>query len=351
MKNTLMIVDDQQQNLQLVASIFQDIYNLIIATDGKKALEILKSKKPDLILLDIMMPDLDGYEVCKVIKGNPETNQIPVIFLTAKKDEDSISRGFECGAVDYVTKPFNSREVIARVKTHIALKVHSDTKDKTFSIIAHDLKNILGGIIGVGSLLQGDLGKYSESDFKRMGSIVHASANAAHLALENLVVWSKTQLGLLMPQKTLVEINQVVRSIIEQIRLLAENKNISLDIIEEESYRIKVDVTMIEIVIRNILTNAIKYSHNYGSVKIFFENTDENLTIMITDDGVGISEEDIKVLFDKHASISKPGTKNEKGTGLGLQLCMNLVNMNGGEITVHSQLGVGSTFIVSLPKE
>ena len=166
--SVVLIVDDIPENLQVLGNILS-AYGLDIgvATDGLQALENVKFQKPDLILLDIMMPGMDGFEVCEKLKSNPETSNIPVIFLTAKSQTEDIVKGFEVGAVDYVTKPFNSAELLVRVFNHLELKKAkdkierqndelkemNDAKNKFFSIISHDLRGPFSGLLGLTSLI------------------------------------------------------------------------------------------------------------------------------------------------------------------------------------------------------
>ena len=172
----ILIVDDIQKNLQLLANTLYDAgYEIAMAESGKEALEFLKDTLPDLILLDVMMPELSGFEVCKILKEDDRTKSVPVIFLTAKVETDSIIEGFELGAVDYVTKPFNSSELLSRVKTHVELKRSRDklieynieliklnkTKSEFLGIAVHDLKNPLQGVMSFSDLL---LQKFNESE-------------------------------------------------------------------------------------------------------------------------------------------------------------------------------------------
>ena len=164
-KPLILIVDDMPKNIQVLSNIlYYKGYNIRIATTGSQALESIKTKAPDLILLDIQMPEMNGFEVCKILKANPDTKEIPIIFLTAVIEPEKIVQGFELGAVDYITKPFNTAELIVRVATQIEIKQSREklvelnaTKDKFFSIIAHDLRNPFAGIIGLSEIIEADL--------------------------------------------------------------------------------------------------------------------------------------------------------------------------------------------------
>ena len=167
-QSLVLIVDDNPQNLKVLGNTLRENQvSPILVKNGADALRLLKRKKPDLILLDIMMPEMDGFEVCKHLKQNAATKDIPIIFLTAQAERESIIKGLEMGGVDYVSKPFNTRELMARINTHLELKAARDTislqkealkqanaaKDKFFSIISHDLGNLFNVLIGFGSVL------------------------------------------------------------------------------------------------------------------------------------------------------------------------------------------------------
>ena len=188
-KPLILIVDDTTKNIQVLGNmLYSKGYNISVATSGKEALESVKAKTPDLILLDIQMPEMDGFEVCKNLKSNPSTKEIPVIFLTAVTDPEKIVHGFELGAVDYITKPLNPAELFMRVATHIEIKESrtkleelNATKDKFFKIIAHDLRNPFAGIMGLSEIMENELkdnGKLNESTFLQYSQLIFNSAKS-----------------------------------------------------------------------------------------------------------------------------------------------------------------------------
>ncbi len=365
-KSEVLIVDDIPENLQLLGQILdKNNIDVAIATNGREAIEAVEFSQPDLILLDISMPEMDGFSVCRELKGNPATRHIPVIFLSARTEYEDIVKGFEIGAVDYVTKPFNAKELLSRVFTHLELsfskkyiekqnnELHelNATKDKFFSIIAHDLKNPFSGIIGLSNIL---VNEYKDLDKDTVGEyheLILDSAEKGYRLLENLLNWSSAQTGRLEYNP---QINNLQCFIKEELQLLntnAEQKNIKLLAEVPENTFAFFDHNMIETVIRNLVSNAIKFTKPGGSVSIIASNQDEMVQIEVKDNGVGISDEDQKKLFRVDVHHSTSGTNNEEGTGLGLVLCKEFVEKNGGKIRVESVEGRGSRFIFTLNKK
>ena len=168
---TILIVDDNSNNLKVLAGVLKIAgYDFRMAKSGQQALNILEKTTPDLILLDIQMPEMDGFETCLKIKENGNMAKIPIIFLTANTDAESVNRAFKSGGVDFVTKPFNTDELLARIKTHITLKTQSEelvrqnaAKDKFFSIISHDLRSPFGVILGFTDLIKNKVSKFTKS--------------------------------------------------------------------------------------------------------------------------------------------------------------------------------------------
>src|SRR3990172_738523 len=231
----ILIVDDVPKNIQLLGSILkEENYELEFATSGKEALEWLDSKQFDLVLLDIMMPEMDGFEVCRRIKENPATREISVIFLTAKADFQSIIQGFETGAVDYITKPYNRKELLMRVKTHLTLQyqrkqleISNKFEKKIFSIIGHDLRSPIGNIrtyIDAFLMVQEDIDPATTVLLKDLYIL---SDNAFNL-LENLLNWAKSQSGGITCRPQSEEIPYRMKNILTLFQMQAENKNISL---------------------------------------------------------------------------------------------------------------------------
>ncbi len=368
-KPLILIAEDIPQNMEVVCNmLIKEGYRVAMAGNGKQALEMAPAVRPDLILLDIMMPEVDGFEVCRLLKKDPITKDIPVIFLTAKADTIDVVEGFEIGAMDYVTKPFKGAELLSRVKTHLELKSSREAlkelnvaKDKIFSIIAHDLRDLLQLLILSADLLHNDYDTFDEAkrrDYIR--KFLNGSKQMADL-LENLLEWARSQSGSLENHPENVDIDELVTECLELAKGNAQKKNIRLFSFIQPGIYAVADRNMLRTVLRNLISNALKFTHPGGEVKVSASpsTSPAGIEISVSDNGVGMSAEDVAGLFCLEvkkidwgtARVKKNarGTANEKGTGLGLILCKEFVEKNKGTIEVSSELGKGSCFKVTLP--
>jgi two-component system sensor histidine kinase/response regulator len=357
----ILIVDDVPKNIQLLGSILkEENYELEFATSGKEALEWLDSKPFDLVLLDIMMPEMDGFEVCRRIKENPATRDISVIFLTAKADFQSIIQGFEIGAVDYITKPYNRKELLMRVKTHLTLQLQrkqlelsTSFEKKMFSIIGHDLRSPIGNIrtyIDAFLLVHDEM---DESTILLLKDLYLLSDNAFNL-LENLMNWAKSQSGGIVCRPHRESIHMLIKAVLTLFAMQAESKHIRLEFREGEEVFGYFDSELISVAIRNLVSNALKFTPRNGTVTVSSYLTSSAVNghraiINVTDTGNGMPPEIVDNLLNRNVHFTTYGTDNEKGSGLGFQLCKEFVAMNNGQIMIESSPGQGSSFIISLP--
>ncbi len=405
-KSSILIVDDQPRNLQVIASVLNKNYSLLIAKNGPKALEIAREKKPDLILLDIMMPEMSGFEVCEKLKADPETREIPVIFLTAKNETDDIVHGFQLGAVDYVTKPFNHAEIAVRIKNHINLQEAFKTirrqnstlekrnrdlrlahnslerhnsrlnhmyqhilgseqelreanskleginqeKDKFFSIIAHDLRGPIGSFMGLSEVMKNDLDSMDKKEISDFAQTMYAAAQGSFRLLESLLEWSRAKRNIIPYEPHKTDFHMIARRAIDLLAPGADQKGIRLVNEIPNDTVVYADDNMMYTIVRNLFSNAIKFSYKDSKITIFKAGEEGDFVkIGIQDQGAGIPEEIQAKLFTAGEKISTPGTQNEPGTGLGLMLVKEFVNKNGGEIYVESEVGKGSTFYFTIP--
>jgi two-component system sensor histidine kinase/response regulator len=359
-EQSILIVDDVPKNIQLLGSILkEEAYDLEFATSGKEALEWLDSKQFDLVLLDIMMPEMDGFEVCRRIKANPASREVSVIFLTAKADFQSIIQGFELGAVDYITKPYNRKELLVRVRTHLTmqhqrkqLELTFSFEKKIFSIIGHDLRSPIGNIRTYIEAFLLVNNKLDESVSVLLKDLYLLSDNAFNL-LENLLNWAKSQSGGIDCRPQHENISSLIKNVMALFALQAENKRIELKYEDTDTMMGFFDPELISVVIRNLVSNALKFTPRGGVVTLHAHQTkdgdQERLVVQVSDTGAGMSSKIIENLMNKNVHFTTYGTDNEKGSGLGFQLCKEFVALNQGRIWIESKPNTGSNFYISLP--
>lgn len=374
--DVILVVDDQPANLKIIATVLGGEYTLSIANNGINALKMLEKGKPDLILLDIMMPEMDGYDVILKIKQTESLKDIPVIFLTAKTDIDDIIKGFNYGAVDYITKPFNPTEMKVRVKNHLSLyhakneitrmyqelKQSQDSlrtanekleqsnreKDKFFSIIAHDLRSPFTSILGLTDILLAELKNFDPEIIEEYIHDIQNSTSQTLRLLENLLEWARMQQGRMEFNPTELKLGHLSAEIMDLYQDNAIQKNISLiNHIKDE--KVIGDKNMIRTLLRNLVSNAIKFTPNGGRIELMAETGISETIIAVKDNGTGIRKSDMEKLFSITSNYSTTGTNNEEGTGLGLILCREFVEKHHGRIWVESEFGKGSVFKFSLP--
>jgi len=365
-KQTVLIVDDGSENLGVLGRIMAENGHIPgFATNGTEALAYLKKKHPDLILLDIMMPGMDGFEVCRRLKQDTTLADIPIIFLTAKTEPDDVIAGLELGAVDYVIKPFNQKELLTRVNTHLELQAAKEelrkalaekeealaTKDKLFSIIGHDLGSIFYGLQNLAELLTDkELQPDVKTREKWLQMLMQATRGGYDL-LTNLLNWSRSQTGRLQANPTTIVLQDSICQHVELQDDKAQRKGIEMVADVDENLTVFADVNMLDTVFRNLISNAIKFTEASGTVRVTAEQIEDNynlVEISVADTGIGIKPENIDKLFQVNIAHTY-GTAGEKGNGLGLVLCKDLVEKCGGTIGVESEVGKGSRFYVRLP--
>jgi CheY-like chemotaxis protein len=338
-KKTILVVDDTVENLTIAAELLKGEYRVKPAPSGARALKIAASvPHPDLVLLDIMMPEMDGYEVCRILKADPELAHIPVIFLTAKTQTDDLVRGFSLGAADYVAKPFRPEELLARVRTHLAIKDAQDVirrkneeQREMLHMLCHDLANPFTSIIGVLDLAGNDPAAIAE--------YVPLLEVAARNGVEVIELVRRMRA---VEEKPFplgpVDLARVVEESLSMLALRTREKNVRVDSgIPDGIVVLAERVSLGNSVLNNLLTNAIKFSHPGGIVELHAVRADGMVRITVRDHGVGMPPALLADLFDVRKATSRPGTAGEKGTGFGMPLVRKLVTTYGGSIEVLSR--------------
>lgn len=360
----ILIVDDVVSNVLLLKILLtNEKFQICTASNGRECIEKAKSERPDLILLDVMMPDLNGFDTAVILKGDPETSSIPIIFLTALNTPADLVQGFKVGASDFLTKPFNKEELIVRVMQQISLVAarriimaqneelrHTiSNRDKMYSVIAHDLRSPMASIRMVLNLFVNAVTpEMIRQELYDLVDKANKESEETHSLLDNLLKWTKSQTGRLNVVYQDFEINDVVLGVVDIFVIIAETKNIKLNCdLGEEKLKVHADADMLNTVIRNFLSNAIKFSNENSTIDITVRRTGDFARISVRDHGVGIDEERLANLFSSGKTTY--GTNNEEGSGLGLQLCKDFAVKNGGDVEVESVRGEGSTFSVLVP--
>lgn len=363
---TILVVDDIATNIMLLKAVLSRAkYKITTAAGGNEALEKVAAENPDLILLDVMMPDMDGYEVLRHLKADPAHQDIPVIFLTALHNPEDIVKGFKLGASDYISKPFNHEELITRVAHHIFLSAAQRTimqqrdelqetieaRDKMYSVIAHDLRSPIGTLKMVFNMLSTSLTvEQVGEDNLDMITMGNNITESTFLLLDNLLKWTKSQTGRMNTVFQKVDICEVVMFASKMSETIAQVKNISVEYEIPESIMVSCDVDMVKTIMRNLMSNAVKFSQEGGNILISMQETPTHVVTSVRDCGIGIKAEDMTKLLDPETHYTTYGTKNEEGSGLGLQLCQSLTRRHGGELTIKSTYGEGSIFSFSIAK-
>jgi signal transduction histidine kinase len=354
----ILIVDDSTTNLVVLGDYLSfSGLEVIAVTNGRDCCIQAKAQKPDLILLDIMMPGIDGFETLHFLKQDKETQQIPVIFMSALSQTEHKVRGFAEGAVDYIIKPFQQEEVLARVTAHLTIQQQKTqlrelvaTKDKLFSIIAHDLRAPFTALIGYSDLLLQQYQQLDDDKILKAIDRINSCSKEAFTILENLLTWARSQMGKLTWQSREMNLHLLIESVLSLLKVNAQKKEILIENKVAPEFRVFGSHEMLSTILRNLLSNAVKYTRQKGQIGIHAADTGEMLDISIADTGVGIAKEHLDKLFRIDSMFSTVGTANETGTGLGLMLCKEFVDKLGGTINVDSQEGVGTVFTISLPK-
>ena len=368
----ILVVDDVQSNVLLLKALLgREGFNIIYAMNGTEALEKVKSESPDLVLLDVMMPDMDGFEVAGRLKVEPSQAEIPIIFLTALNDSASVVKGFQLGANDFISKPFRREELLIRVEHQLSLvdarriilrqteelRKTIAGRDKLYSVSAHDLRSPMASIKMLCNTIMMSIEPGSvPQDVFEMLEMANKTSEEVFSLLDNLLKWTKSQLGKLSNVPQPIDLVGLVDGVIEVFKPIAESKSIALALERSiESVEVVVDVEMIKSVVRNLISNAIKFSHKDTTVTTRVEtrmderNGLNEVIVIVSDKGCGIKEEDQPKLLNEATHFTTFGTNSEEGSGLGLLLCKDFVAKNNGQLWFTSKPGAGSDFCFSLP--
>jgi two-component system sensor histidine kinase/response regulator len=360
----ILIVDDVVSNVLLLKILLtNEKFQVCTANCGTMCIEQAKAEKPDLILLDVMMPDISGFDTAVILKKDPETADIPIIFLTALNNPSDLVHGFQVGANDFLTKPFNKEELVVRVMHQIALvaakrliqkqneelKATISNRDKMYSVIAHDLRSPMASIRMVLNLVVSSTSPdLIGPELFELLDKANRESEDCHDLLDNLLKWTKSQTGRLNVVMQDLNLNDIIPGVVDIFEMIASTKKITLKYTgTSQPLIVRADNDMLKTIVRNFMSNAIKFSPNDSTIEIVMQQEGEYAKVSIRDHGVGIAPERIENIFRKGDTTY--GTGGEEGSGLGLQLCADFSRKIGGDVSVESVLGEGSTFSVLLP--
>jgi len=373
-KSTVLIVDDTQQNVQVLSQMLRnEDFQVLAAFNGPDALKLVDKRKPDLILLDVMMPGMNGYEVCEQLKQSPQFSQIPVIFLSALDDAEAKIRAFDAGGIDYITKPFQQKEVLARIRLHLKMRLlelqqerniaelqekqeHlsrlNKDKDEVLAIVSHDMRNPLGGIIGISNMMRSERIEDPEQ-VDEMLRLIESSAERLLLLVNDLLDVAVIEANSIKLDFRDIDLAEMLQDVRQTHEPTARTKSIDLELdVPQDLPHIRADASKIAQVISNLVSNAIKFTPSSGKIIMkswTIESDPEHIMISITDNGIGIPEEYIPGLFQKIGKHQRTGTYGEKGTGLGMPIVKRFVEVHQGILTVKSEENKGTVFTITLP--
>jgi two-component system sensor histidine kinase/response regulator len=352
----IMVVDDQPVNIQIVASVLGEMgHEIVPARDGATALKRLALRPPDLILLDLLMPEMDGCEVCRRLQENPAWKHIPVIFLSAADDKDFIVRALESGGVDYITKPFNQAELVSRVRTQLALKAARDRlqqlaedKDELLGILAHDLKNYLGGLQMSSQLLRDRLARNGHGDAptaQLADNILHTSGQLLAFVKQFLANAAADHGVALKP--VMLSVSAAAAAVVKQYQEAAHRKELDIQTeFPDAGMDVLADASALDQVLDNLLSNALKFSPPRRRIRVSVRAGPACVECRVQDEGPGFTEEDTTRMFRRYGRLSARPTAGEPSTGLGLSIVRKLVRAMKGELICESVPGLP---IASIP--
>jgi DNA-binding response OmpR family regulator len=352
----VLIVDDTPENLDILQGLLQDDYQLFAAPAGTIALQIAKKQIPDLIILDIMMPGMDGYEVCRQLKADENTKDIPIIFITAKVETNDELKGFEVGGVDYITKPFTPPIVLARVKAHLALKREKELlirimqlREDVERITHHDLKSPLNTVINFPKIIAKD--NLTEKQINQLNKISAAGLKLLNMINLSLDLYKMEQGTYVFRSEPVDVLSILLDDICQENRQNIRFKNTTIDIsingmpvTEESSFNVPGEELLFYSMLSNILKNALEASPRHEKITITMTDADKKI-ISIHNQGA-VPEDIQETFFDKYVTSGKNG-----GTGLGTYSAKLIAETLGGAISMESSEKSGTMVKMSFPKD
>ncbi|MEO7251285.1 MAG: hybrid sensor histidine kinase/response regulator, partial [Arenimonas sp.] len=344
----VLVIDDQQANVRMVGGLLTRAgYQVLPALSGGEGLELAHSQKPDVVLLDMKMPGMDGFEVLSRLREDADTKDLPIIFLTADNDRENLIRAFAAGAIDYITKPFVVEELLARVLTHVDLKRSRDAlrrfaqeKQEMAELVAHDLRNYFANIIFASDLLHSAPG--AGPNQQRLAESIRGSADSGLLFLQAFLEQQENQAHGAINEPLPVRL--LLFEVVDLLSRSAAAKGIKLDLASHETIVVSGLRAGVAHVLQNLVSNAIKYSPRDSRIDIAASAHGKLGRMQVMDRGPGISPEDQARLFQRFVRLTSEPTQGESATGLGLALAKQQARAMGGTLWYDAREGGGSVF-------
>ncbi|MCI0920528.1 hybrid sensor histidine kinase/response regulator [Sphingobacterium rhinopitheci] len=366
-KYNVLVVEDSEINLYLLQRILEEEYETVfLAPDARIALEILENNKVDLILMDVMMGEMNGFELTQKLKSMERYSEIPILFLTSLDSPEDIVKGFDLGGVDYITKPFNRLELLRRVKHQIQLvdsyntilrqkeelQVAIDNRDRLYAIMAHDLRTPISSLKMIFNILSMKVddptSRQQYLDVLYTGNDV---AEQLFCMLDNFLKWTKSNLGLLTMAPQELKLNQTIEGIVETVAPTAKLRNITFDLQLDQDVDIFFDLDVMNSILRNLLINAEKFSRPNSSIVVKLKDSSNEITVEVIDSGIGMTKDVQEKLRNRFTAKEDFASTSIAGKGLGLWIVYYFVNLNHGLFFFESEENIGSKFGFTIPKK
>jgi signal transduction histidine kinase len=366
-----LIVDDDPVGARLVRKYLQRAgHDVVIRSDGRSGLDWALSHPPDVVILDVMMPEMDGLEVCRALRSVQATRDLPVIFLSARSDLGARVAGLDQGAIDYLVKPVEPDELMARVRAALRTKQLQDelrranaelraadqNRQELVSMLAHDIRGLLGAVSSAVEMARADLEELPDRDAHRFLGIAERNTNELVTLATNLLDNYRLDEGRLRPRLAPLDLAEIAEDVVDRLAGQAHHRELQVVVVGEPVAGVIGDRDLLNRVLLNLVSNAVKFSPPGGTITVDLESHlkppggSEGVVVSVRDEGPGISVEDRARLFERFTPLALPGGRRPVGSGLGLAFCRKVVDLMGGEIWVESEPGCGSTFAFVLPR-
>jgi len=365
----VLVVDDHLPNIDVLRSFLErEGYRVLPATSGEQALDIARERRPDLILLDVLMPEMDGFTICRILKSSEETRSIPVILVTALQDPEHVVRGLEAGADDFVSKPFIAAELLARVRAHLRTKALHDElarqldisqrqhaelqrletlKEALTEMIVHDLNNPVTSILGNLELIRQLPPALSTPQAEALEAAINSTKRLMRM-IRNLIDLRHLEDGQWVLQRSPVDIQELVRGVLADLDIPHMKPELSVEVAVAPA-TLWLDRYLIERVLANLLDNAVKYTRSGGKVKVEGEPAEKCYRLSVSDQGPALPEALRERIFEPAAQLEARDAGLPRGITLGLTFAKLAVEAHGGRMYVEPHEGAGNRFVVELP--